>query len=296
MLITKASIEALFSGFSGQFRAAYDNTPTYSQRFSTTIQSSAKIETYGWMTRIPKMREWVGPRVVNNLNTEAYTLRNRTFEETVGVDVDDIADDTLGVYAPIMSELGRASSKLRDQLIKEAMQAGTSATSFDGVAFFATTHPLNPAGNQSNYYSSAKALTGPNFDDVRTAMRSLTGNDGEPLGVDPRLLIVPPALEKEALEIVAAERNSSGATNVLRGTAEVLVVPEFANEPTAWYLADVSKGIMPLIYQQRMAPETTLKNSPTDDNVFLDNQMLMGVKARGAAGYGLWWLIAKAVG
>jgi phage major head subunit gpT-like protein len=125
-------------------------------------------------------------------------------------------------------------------------------------------------------------------------MRAYTGEDGEPLGVDPRLLIVPPQLEKEALEIVAAERNSSGATNVLRGTAEVLVVPELANEGTVWYLADVSKGIMPLVFQMRQEPVITAMDQPTDEGVFSENQMRVGVKARGAAGYGLWWLIARA--
>ena len=294
MLVTKAAIEALFSGFSTLYRAAYDETPEYTQRFTTTIPSSAKVETYGWMTRLPKMREWLGPRVINNMNTEAYVLKNKTFEETVGMPVNDFEDDTLGVYNPIMSELGRQARKWKDQQMKEVIQAGVSENSFDGVPFFSTSHPIDPAGNQSNLFT-ASALNAANFDTVRSAMTSYTGEDGEPLGVMPRLLVVPPQLEKEALEIVSAERNSSGATNVLRGTAEVLVVPELANEPTVWYLMDVSKGLMPFIWQLRMAPQIVQKNSPNDDNVFHDDQYLVGAKARGAGGYGLWWLCARAI-
>jgi phage major head subunit gpT-like protein len=44
----------------------------------------------------------------------------------------------------------------------------------------------------------------------------------------PRLLIVPPALEAAGLEILNAERDAAGATNVWRGTAELLVVPWLA--------------------------------------------------------------------
>jgi len=44
----------------------------------------------------------------------------------------------------------------------------------------------------------------------------------------PNLLVVPPALEHAGLTILNAERDQYGATNVYKGTAELLVVPWLA--------------------------------------------------------------------
>ena len=46
-----------------------------------------------------------------------------------------------------------------------------------------------------------------------------------PMGINPTLLVVPPTLRETALELVKAERNAAGATNVNRNAVEVLVTP-----------------------------------------------------------------------
>ena len=48
---------------------------------------------------------------------------------------------------------------------------------------------------------------------------------GRPFGVMPKKLVVPPALEQDGREILNAERNAQGATNLWRSTAEFVVVP-----------------------------------------------------------------------
>lgn len=299
MLITTASIAALDKGFSKVYRTAYDSTPEWGDRVATTINSKHGTEVHGWMQRILKMRRWDGPRLIHNLNTHEYTLTNKTYENTVGVGVNEIEDDSLGVYEPIFSEMGRQSRKWKDQLLKDALQNGTTNTSFDGVAFFASTHPLDPAGNQSNNFTSS-ALTAANYDTVRSAMMGYTGEDGEPLGVTPNLLVVPPQLEREAREILNADMIANGAgtagiSNVLKGSADLLVIPELANEATTWYLMDTTKGIKPLVFQLRQAPTMASRTSITDDNVFNRDQFEWGVKARGTEGYALWWLCARSI-
>ena len=59
-------------------------------------------------------------------------------------------------------------------------------------------------------------------------MQGMTGDFGRPLGVMPTLLVVPPALETEARQILVAERTAMDASNVWRGSAELLVVPWLA--------------------------------------------------------------------
>ena len=294
MLITGAQIAALNKGFSKVFRTAYDETPEFSSRIATTIRSNHSTEVHGWMARLDAMREWLGPRQIDNLTTHEYVLINKTYEKTVGVAVNDIEDDSLGVYEPRMAELGRIARKWPDQQMKTVLQNGTTGLGFDGVAFFATTHDLDPAGNQSNNFTST-ALSATNFDTVWAAMAAYTGEDGEPLGVMPNLLVVPPQLAKEAREIVSADLVGGGDTNVLKGVAEVLVVPELANQATTWYLMDTTKGIKPFIWQLRETPKLTQLTQDSDANVFFQDQYVWGIKARGVGGYGPWWLCARAI-
>lgn len=77
-------------------------------------------------------------------------------------------------------------------------------------------------------FGSKQTLNATNYAAARTAMQEMKGDYGRPLGLMPRLLVVPPSLEGAALEILNAERNAAGATNVWRGTAELLVVPWLA--------------------------------------------------------------------
>lgn len=77
-------------------------------------------------------------------------------------------------------------------------------------------------------YGSKQTLDKDAYAAARTGMMSLKSDEGRPLGIVPNLLIVPPSLEKNGLEILNAERDAAGATNVWRNTAELLVVPHLA--------------------------------------------------------------------
>ena len=294
MLVNNSTLQALRTGFHGNYQSGFTAAPTFYNKFTTTIPSSSAIETYGWMTQIAALREWIGPRLVRNLNEAAYTLTNKKFELTYGVGVDEIEDDRLGIYAPLFQEMGDSAKRWPDQIVKTALQAGTTATTFDGVAFFASTHPLNPAGNQSNNFTST-ALSATNYASTRAAMMAYTGADGEVMGVTPNLLIVPPQLEGTARTILNAELIGNGETNVWRNSAELLVIPQLANQATTWYLADTTRPIKPMIFQQRKAPEFASMTDLSSETVFHQDKFEFGVKSRGAAGYSLWFLMARAI-
>jgi phage major head subunit gpT-like protein len=294
MIINSSTLQSLRTGFHSNFKSGYTAAPTFYDKFTSTISSTSDIETYGWMTQLPSMREWLGPRLVHNLNEAAYTLRNKSFELTIGVGREQIEDEKLGIYSTLFQDMGDSARRWPDQIVKTALQAGTSTTTFDGVNFFATTHPLNPAGNQSNNFTST-ALTAPNYVTTRAAMMAYTGSDGEVMGVMPNLLIVPPQLESTARTILNADFLSAGETNVWKNSAQLLVIPQLANQATTWYLADTSRPIKPLIFQQRKAPEFVSRTELDSDTVFHKKTFEFGVDSRGAAGYSLWFLMARGI-
>ena len=244
------------------------------------------------------MREWLGPRVVTNLVGKAFTVTNQDWELTIGVDRNDIQDDNLGTYDPLFAELAEAARKNPDQRLRTLIQSGTTENGFDDVPFFGTTHPLDPAGNQVNSFTTSP-LTAANYETVRQSMRCFTGENGEPLNVMPNLLVVPPQLEKEARDILNADFISvaSGSTqnNTLKGSAELMVLGDLCNEATVWYLMVTNRAMRPFINQTRMASQLTNMTQATDANVFFNKEFFWGVDSRGAAGFGPWWLAARSI-
>lgn len=72
-------------------------------------------------------------------------------------------------------------------------------------------------------YASKAALTPTNYALAREAMLKMRGHRGRKLNLRPNLLVVAPANEAAAREILMAERDAAGATNIWRNTAEVHV-------------------------------------------------------------------------
>jgi phage major head subunit gpT-like protein len=56
-------------------------------------------------------------------------------------------------------------------------------------------------------------------------MQAMRYEGGRIMGVTPNLLVVPPALEGAARELLTADELAGGGTNVWRGSAELLVSP-----------------------------------------------------------------------
>jgi phage major head subunit gpT-like protein len=306
MIITQATLDALRVTLSTVFEKAYAATEPWSTKLSTEVPSTTASNRYGWIAQSIVLREWLGPRQAVNLSEHAHTITNRKFEGTVEVDRDQIEDDNLGMYAGlIVPQLAQATKKHPDQLLKTLIQA--NAVGYDGKALFANDHPTyNGAGTYDNLFASS-ALSAANFNTNWSLMASYTGEDGQPLTVMPNLLIVPPQLRRTALEIVtgnsiaqailnaAASDNVGGVAidNVMKGWAEVLVIPELANEATTWYLADTTKPIKPFITQKRRAPEFVSRDNIQDPKVFDQEKFTYGVSYRGEVGPTLPFLIAK---
>lgn len=77
-------------------------------------------------------------------------------------------------------------------------------------------------------YGSKATLDATAYATARAGMMSLKGDRGKVLNIRPTHLVVPPALEKAAAEILTAARTTGGADNVLVGTAKLVVCPWLA--------------------------------------------------------------------
>lgn len=301
-IITTSLLSQLDTGYRADFQAAYASMrpASIAARIATTVPSSSASNTYGWLGQFPKLREWVGNRSVKDMAAHGYQIINKSYESTVGVKRTDIEDDAMGVYRPLMAEMGRAAATFPDELIAALLSAGESTLCFDGQNFFDVDHPVYPnvdgtgaAVPTSNYdnggaspgrawylldcsralrpiiyqerkapvfvsktrdddetvfttneyrygvdlranagfgfwqmaYKSKKAFDATAYAAARTAMMQLTADGGRPLGIMPNVLLVPPALEAAARQVVGSQLTTGGATNPWYGTAEIIVSP-----------------------------------------------------------------------
>jgi len=257
---------------------------------------------YPILGQITGLREWIGARAFEDLARFAYELPNRTFEKSLEVPVNDFEDDQYEGYVDVAGQIGYQCRMWPEDLVLEALQLGTSKLCFDGQYFFDTDHPIDPANSGSTQYANrftGTALSSTNFSSTLAAMQRIAGRDGRPLGAfrGDIVLLVPPQLREVGKQIVEAEYLANGASNVNKGAARVVVEPRLGNEAINWYLVDGSSKFKPMLFQERKAPSdiVTLMGQ-TDPNVFEFDVYRWGVKARGAAGFALPWLIARCEG
>jgi phage major head subunit gpT-like protein len=148
MIITSAALNALRVGFSTAYKKGLGQTSSQYALVSTAVSSSTKEQRYGWLGKIPNVREWIGARVVQNISEADYSIREKKWELTIGVDRDDIETDNLGMYAPLFEEMGQSTGAKWDQLVFALLAAGFFTNCYDGQFFFDTDHPvLDENGN-----------------------------------------------------------------------------------------------------------------------------------------------------
>ena len=181
-------------------------------------------------------------------------------ERTVAVLRKDLEDDNLGIYAPMAQDAGFSAQQLPDEIVSALKNNAFAATCYDGQYFYDTDHPVtNAAGvvtsvsnlGSAMLDSSTRATAEASYGAARTAIMTMTDNQGRPLALVPNVLEVPPALEAVARIICEAPKLDDNGPNPFKDTAAVLVNPRLTSA-TAWFLHCTNRPVKPFIYLQRI--------------------------------------------
>ncbi|SMF86154.1 Mu-like prophage major head subunit gpT [Tistlia consotensis] len=161
MEVNAANLRSLFTGFRTVFNQAFDGaTPTWDQ-VAMLVQSTTSEEQYPWLGELPGIKEWVGDRVIENLTTHDFTIKNKEFELTVGIKRPRIKDDRYGVYKPVVAEMGRAARMHPDQLVWPLLNGGFTSKCYDNQFFFDIDHPVLDEAGAETSVSNMQAGAGP---------------------------------------------------------------------------------------------------------------------------------------
>jgi phage major head subunit gpT-like protein len=147
MLVNAGNLDSLRVTFSTAFDQGLGVAPTQYTRVATVVPSTTKEQKYGWLGKMPGVREWIGPRVVQNLAQHDYSIKEKALELTIGVDRDDIETDNLGIYGTLFQQMGESTGSEWERMVWQCVSDGFSKTCYDGQFYFDTDHPvLDAAG------------------------------------------------------------------------------------------------------------------------------------------------------
>ena len=297
-LVNEGRLRALFIGLSTVFNDALKAAPQDYQTTCMEVTSEGRGMDYAWLTRFPRMREWVGDKQVKNLELQTYYVANKNYEATIGVNRDDIEDDRLGIYQIQAQMMGQSASELYWNISNDLKVNAFAQLGMDGVPFYYDEHVLTDASGTERTYSNlgnaalSSATTtaaAASLGAGRIALMKMCDYEGQPLGLTPTVLEVPPALEATARILATSEFLGDRYPNPYNGTVKVMVNAGLRSD-TAWMLHATSLPIKPFVIQKRKPPQFVAQTGIDNDNVFNRREFRYGIEARCAAAYGFWQL------
>ncbi len=150
MIINAEGLARLYTGFTAVFNAAFQETQTWYEKVSMTVPANTRIMDYKFLLDFPMVREWIGDRQISSLEPKAYQVETKDWEATIEVERNDIEDEQLGFYNPIIAALAQEARKHPERLMADLMAAGFATACYDGHSFFATDHPVG-TGTAANF-------------------------------------------------------------------------------------------------------------------------------------------------
>lgn len=295
MIINKANLAAVFITLKTVFNKAFSEAPTTWEKIAMKVPAPSGEADYAWLSNFPKMRRWIGDKVIKALKAFKYTLSAEDFEATIAVKRKHMERDQVGIYEPQVKSAGVSAKEFPDELVYEVVNGAFANKCFDGQYFIDIDHPV---GNEGNVVSvsnkgtaplsnATKAAADASFGAARLAMRSFKDDDGRNLNIRPNVLLVPPALEVTAISLMTHEKLADDTPNPYRGMAEVVCDGRLSSA-TAWFLLDTTRPVKPFIYQETKAPHFVSQTNPEADDVFNRGEYKFGAEAEASAGYGFW--------
>jgi len=300
MDINRQNMEVFFTDLTTIFNDAFKAAMEAVQwtKYAMEITSNTKTETHGWINQLPGMREWIGPRVANNIESKALVIPNKKYEGTIEIEREDIEDDKTDLYRNIrVPGLAGEAAMFPEQLVLQSLITGQTDLWADDVAFFSDSRKFGDATIDN---LTTDALTATTFSNAYNKMASFLGHQSQPLYVQPFALVHGPALRTKAFEVCRDDfsARTADASTIVQGRNPNagLVVPiqvpwlvdgvklngTSYDAANYWFLLGQKGGIRGCVFQRRMGPE--IQNARTDANgdfVFENDKFQFGVRMRG---------------
>lgn len=299
MAISTAKAQAVSNSLTQIMRNEIRNSAPLWPMIATRVNSQTETENYAWLNDVPQMKEFLGDRIFEELRASTYTLTNKTYEQSVGLDRHKIDDDNYGFYTPVAQRVARKAARHPDVLLVELLNAAESTVCYDGQFFYDTDHVEGDSGTQSNDLTSTVVSTSAvTAEEFRTAfhaaliqMMGFKTDQGDYL-IEPSpagfvngefKVLVPLELFEVAHEAMSINLGSGGGDFHRLAIAEVIPLPRMSSS-VKFDLVYTGDVLRPFIFQDRAALSFQTKGA--DD---IETKLIkVMTEARYQVGFGLW--------
>lgn len=290
----KAVIGYIFQDLERQADQSW--VPTLANRFNSTQLT----ETYGGIGNAPPLREFLGPKVLNNLKEYSIQITNKDWESTLKVNVRDLQRDKTGQLQMKTGDLARRAAQHDEKLLSALIDTGDDADlalAYDGQFFFDTDHVINNSGTINNDITyDVTTTTAPTSSEAAAAMmataQALFGfkdDQGEPANQGARrfTVMVPITFWGAFQQAASKEFLSNGVSNPALGNGIQWNV--VANARLTWttafamFIDDMPRK--PFIVQLEDGPRVEVLSDGSDYQ-FHNQANLYSVVKSGNVGYG----------
>jgi len=297
-------------GVVGRFYARLEavSAASWQDGVSMFFPSTASQEEYKWLGQSPKVREWIGGREAKGLREGGVIVKNKRFEATLPIDVDELRQDQTSQLTVRVDDLAGRVQEHWHRLLSTLIE--TPGNSYDGVAYFGATHVEGESGTQRNIFTASEitqldvtTANNPTVAELEAALPKvvekffgLKDDQGEPMNDSARsfLVMVPTnmwAAAAGALNLPLINDGAGATRNnllvSLGGYDFQLAVNPRLTADTVFYTFRTDAATKAFIRQEEFF------ETAEADETFQNNRRLFGVKTLRNVGTGFWQYALK---
>lgn len=191
-----------------------------------------------FLSSLPVLQDWVVNKVYQALTANTIKAPVVMKAAATSIPIQDINGDRLGIISETLSAFVSRNAQYREQVAFDKLIAGFSDPGYDGVSYFNTSH-VDPVTGDVQSNTTTSALTEATFNAACAAMWGFKDN-GVPLGITPRKLMVGPAEWRNALQLCQGDLRLIAVDNAGAESGTRVAAAAPTNVMKSW-------GVMPVL-------------------------------------------------
>lgn len=159
MLITPQVLSDINARLSDAYAGAFSTVQPKWTKVAMDVPFDMAGLVLGWIGQAPQFREFVGERVIHDIEQYGYRVNPKKFETSQGLSISEINDGLIANKAKIAAAMGEAAAIHPDELVYGLLPA--NGLCYDGQTFFSNAHPGTDKHGNAVTFSNDMGGDGP---------------------------------------------------------------------------------------------------------------------------------------